>query len=764
MIGSSAPSSAGATNTRDLTIWPSSAPRAAAACCAVWVDSSNADDLEGHALARGGVEDAPDGGMIDRVQARPESSIGSCPTARPRRRRSIAGWQAHRPRRRRRSEPCSARRAPGRAGARRIGLCRRRRRRRRATRRRSACRSIAGSATATPSDPAALAALPPPASDRARAADKDESDTELAVRAALELGADDRDPRRARRRRASTTRWPTSRCWPAGARRHRRPRSSTRGARIAAARRRTGGRPPARAAGAASATSSRCCRSGGDVDGRDDDGLRYPLARRAAAAGPARGLSNVRDRADAAVDASGAAACSSSRPLLRSDDEHAAAGDPAPESPSPTRPGRSIAWPTSAAAGRSSTSTRRTTRPAAPSRRASSATPTRPSHERGADVWGISPQGADEQAQRSARSSTCRSRSSPTTDHAVAEAYGSWVEKQNYGKTYMGHRADDVPRRPGRADRPRLAEGQARGPRGRRPGRPRRAAGRARDDRRERPRGFARGGRRAKPRRKPSVEPERRRKTPTRRARLAPRSVHGHRRPSRTTPIRARRRPPPLDRRQGSVGWLVCCTSGDQGGEDPDLDPLELAATRERSSRPRPRSSATPGVTYLHQPDGALVNDLALREQLVREIRTFRPDAVLATDPETLFYRDGGVNHTDHRAAGHGRRRRRLSGGPQPDGVSLAGPRRARGPPRPAALPLLVEPRRTPGSTSPPRSTASSRRSRAHASQIHDRGGARRRGSASGPPRRGQAIGVAAAEALRLIVIDDDEDEGPGST
>ena len=23
-------------------------------------------------------------------------------------------------------------------------------------------------------------------------------------------------------------------------------------------------------------------------------------------------------------------------------------------------------------------------------------------------------------------------------DHAAAEAYGSWVEKQNYGKTYMG--------------------------------------------------------------------------------------------------------------------------------------------------------------------------------------------------------------------------------------------------------------------------------------------------------------------------------------
>src|ERR671921_241546 len=35
----------------------------------------------------------------------------------------------------------------------------------------------------------------------------------------------------------------------------------------------------------------------------------------------------------------------------------------------------------------------------------------------------------------------------------------------------------------------------------------------------------------------------------------------------------------------GSVGWLVCCTSGDQGAEDPDLDPLELAAMRESEQR-----------------------------------------------------------------------------------------------------------------------------------------------------------------------------------
>ena len=103
---------------------------------------------------------------------------------------------------------------------------------------------------------------------------------------------------------------------------------------------------------------------------------------------------------------------------------------------------------------------------------------------------------------------------------------------------------------------------------------------------------------------------------------------------------------------EGSVGWLVCCTSGDQGGEDPDADPLELAALRETEQRAAAAVTGYAGVSFLHQPDGALANDLALRELLVREIRTFRPDAVLATDPETLFHGDGGVNHTDHRAAG----------------------------------------------------------------------------------------------------------------
>ena len=57
--------------------------------------------------------------------------------------------------------------------------------------------------------------------------------------------------------------------------------------------------------------------------------------------------------------------------------------------------------------------------------------------ERGADVWGISPQGAT--SKRSFREKFGLPFSLlADADHGVAEAYGSWVEKQNYGTTYMG--------------------------------------------------------------------------------------------------------------------------------------------------------------------------------------------------------------------------------------------------------------------------------------------------------------------------------------
>jgi LmbE family N-acetylglucosaminyl deacetylase len=103
--------------------------------------------------------------------------------------------------------------------------------------------------------------------------------------------------------------------------------------------------------------------------------------------------------------------------------------------------------------------------------------------------------------------------------------------------------------------------------------------------------------------------------------------------------------------RAGTVAQLVCCTSGDAGADDPRTDPLELARRREAEQRAAAVHVGYESVTFLHRPDGALENDLALREQLVRLLRTFRPDAVATMDPTVLIHADGYVQHTDHRAA-----------------------------------------------------------------------------------------------------------------
>jgi LmbE family N-acetylglucosaminyl deacetylase len=210
---------------------------------------------------------------------------------------------------------------------------------------------------------------------------------------------------------------------------------------------------------------------------------------------------------------------------------------------------------------------------------------------------------------------------------------------------------------------------------------------------------------------------------------------------------------------EGSAGWLVCCTSGDAGADDADTDPLELAALREREQQAAAAIVGYEGVSFLHQPDGALANALALREQLVREIRTFRPDAVLTVDPEVLFYGEGGVNHADHRAAGMA----------AVDAVYPAA-RNAMAFPwlaRDGLAPHVVRRLYLCWSNHPSAwvdvTTTIDRKIaalREHPSQLRHPDELEER-IRSWAAEEGAAIGVAAAEALRVIVIEEDEEEGP---
>jgi LmbE family N-acetylglucosaminyl deacetylase len=78
----------------------------------------------------------------------------------------------------------------------------------------------------------------------------------------------------------------------------------------------------------------------------------------------------------------------------------------------------------------------------------------------------------------------------------------------------------------------------------------------------------------------------------------------------------------------------------------------QAAAIREAEQLQAAAVIGVKEVVFLREPDGLLENTLALRKRLVREIRRFRPEAVICLDPTTFWVSDDYINHPDHRAAG----------------------------------------------------------------------------------------------------------------
>jgi LmbE family N-acetylglucosaminyl deacetylase len=92
---------------------------------------------------------------------------------------------------------------------------------------------------------------------------------------------------------------------------------------------------------------------------------------------------------------------------------------------------------------------------------------------------------------------------------------------------------------------------------------------------------------------------------------------------------------------------LIQVTSGDKGTSDADMDPAELGRTREGEQREAARRLGMDEVVFLRCEDGALMPDLALREKIVRMIRTHKPDVIITHDPFRPY-----ALHPDHRAVG----------------------------------------------------------------------------------------------------------------
>ena len=103
---------------------------------------------------------------------------------------------------------------------------------------------------------------------------------------------------------------------------------------------------------------------------------------------------------------------------------------------------------------------------------------------------------------------------------------------------------------------------------------------------------------------------------------------------------------------EGKTVIYVICTDGSRGSNDPEVKPEHLVAIRRAEQEAAARVLGVEEVVFLGYEDGSLEPTLALRRDLTREIRRYRPDIVVCPDPTVRYYGDSYLNHPDHRAAG----------------------------------------------------------------------------------------------------------------
>ena len=98
---------------------------------------------------------------------------------------------------------------------------------------------------------------------------------------------------------------------------------------------------------------------------------------------------------------------------------------------------------------------------------------------------------------------------------------------------------------------------------------------------------------------------------------------------------------------QGKEIVYVVCTNGDKGTSDASVKPKDLAKTREEEQITAANLLGVREVIFLRHPDQGLEDTAEFRKEIVRLIRTYRPETIVTADPYRRY-----VWHRDHRIAG----------------------------------------------------------------------------------------------------------------
>jgi LmbE family N-acetylglucosaminyl deacetylase len=103
---------------------------------------------------------------------------------------------------------------------------------------------------------------------------------------------------------------------------------------------------------------------------------------------------------------------------------------------------------------------------------------------------------------------------------------------------------------------------------------------------------------------------------------------------------------------EGCAVHLVVVCDGAKGSHVPKADSASLRDSRREELQFAADLLGAATVRGLDRPDGEVVNDVKLREQLVGLVRQYRPEVVLGPDPTATFFGGVYVNHRDHRETG----------------------------------------------------------------------------------------------------------------
>ncbi len=103
---------------------------------------------------------------------------------------------------------------------------------------------------------------------------------------------------------------------------------------------------------------------------------------------------------------------------------------------------------------------------------------------------------------------------------------------------------------------------------------------------------------------------------------------------------------------QGAEVTYVIVTDGSKGSAEKDMTTEKLIAIREEEQQKAAEAAGVSRVVFLRQPDGEIENNDHLRELIVRQIRTYKPDVLITHDPTSRIVGGRYLNHRDHRNVG----------------------------------------------------------------------------------------------------------------